>query len=79
MGFPWYRGSLLPLTVHWIPLSSHPPITIPRVLSLVYSPLLSFICPCCPYEGYLRTIHGVCFTLIIRLVVLGALYLVQLR
>ena len=54
-------------------------MTILHVLSLVYSPIVLLFVLVVPIEGYLRTIHGVCFTLIIRLVVLGALYLVQLR
>ena len=62
MGFPWYRGSLLPLTVHWIPLYS-PPMTIPRVLSLVHSPIVLFICPCCPYRGvFAHYSRGVFYT-----------------
>ena len=47
MGFPWYRGSLLPLTVHWIPLSSPPydnpsrPLSSLLSHSVVYLSLLS--------------------------------------
>ena len=57
--FPGIAAPFSSLTVHWIPL----PMTILRVLSLVYSPIVLFICPCCPYRGvFAHYSRGVFYT-----------------